>query len=99
MRSWLTDPAFAGSVSPYRSCFRRICFALPILLSPDLFRPTDPAFAGSVSPLPHSVLLARYHQRDRLSSAPPVDAEVAVQRPDQAIRVNFRHPDEAGVRK
>jgi hypothetical protein len=60
MRSWLTDPA--GSVSPYRSCLRRICFALPILLSPgsvspyrsclrpDLFRPTDPAFAGSVSP-------------------------------------------------
>jgi hypothetical protein len=38
-----TDPAFAGSVSPYRSCFRRICFALPILPSPDLFRPTDPA--------------------------------------------------------
>jgi hypothetical protein len=38
MRSWLADPAFAGSVSPCRSCLRRICFALPILPSPDLFR-------------------------------------------------------------
>jgi hypothetical protein len=47
----LTDPAIAGSVSPYlillspdlfrptSSCYRRICFALP-----------HPAIAGSVSP-------------------------------------------------
>jgi hypothetical protein len=34
----------------HRSCFRWICFALPILPPPDLFRPTDPAFTGSVSP-------------------------------------------------
>jgi hypothetical protein len=34
----LTDPAFGG-----------FCFALPILPSADLFRPTDPAFAGSAA--------------------------------------------------
>src|SRR5258706_8155340 len=50
---------------------------------------------SQILPSPDLCRPTRYHQWDRLSPAPPVDTEVAVQRPDQAIRVNFRHPDEA----
>jgi hypothetical protein len=49
--SWLTDPAFAGSVSPYRSpAFAGSVSPSDLLPSPDLFRPAT--IAHSITPDP-----------------------------------------------